>query len=296
MIAKFDGSNNLNLAHSNLALLSICKQHSNITKLPRTLHRHDDRLELVFVSKGSGTYIIDGINYTTTDGDILIYNAGVLHDEHHMIASPHGESEIFGCSIIGVNILGLPTNHLIKPHVCPKVHSGPHHQSIDALFSLLLSYSKQGKQFNKLLVRHLLSSLLILIVDVAKQYDKPCEDKKLQKIGEQIKAHLDEYYWDEVVLSQLAAQLNISPFYLSHTFKKYSGYTPLQYLTRRRIGEAQTLLLHSKHNLTQISQAVGFNNVTYFQHVFFKYVGITPRDYRNVLLDAKPNTYISADP
>lgn len=281
--------------HSHLELLTICKQNRESAKLPRALHRHNDCLELVLVNKGSGTYNIDGKHYSTSDGDMLIYNSGVLHDEHHIIDGYDHDIEIFGCSIVGLKMPGLPLNHLIPNNVCPKISTQDYHHSISSLFSLLHSHSNGIKQFNREIVNHILKALLILVTEIA-QKNLLSNKQKENQIGFEIQCYLDEHYWDDINLAHLANALEISPFYLSHAFKKYSGYSPLQYVARRRIGEAQTLLIHSKYNLTQIAQSVGFSNVTYFQSVFVKYVGITPKEYRDTMLDEKRRGYVLVDP
>ena len=70
----------------------------------------------------------------------------------------------------------------------------------------------------------------------------------------------------------------------------------MQYVTRRRIGEAQNLLINTQLSITEIAANVGYNNSNnqeivkkidfsynnsnYFQNVFKKIVGYTPGSYR----------------
>lgn len=44
---------------------------------PRVLHKHDDRLEIVFIVKGRGIHLI----VHTKPDDILIFNRDIIHDE-----------------------------------------------------------------------------------------------------------------------------------------------------------------------------------------------------------------------
>lgn len=64
--------------------------------------------------------------------------------------------------------------------------------------------------------------------------------------------------------------LHISPYYLSHVFKQMSGYSPVQYLLRRRIGEAQTLLITTDLSITRIAEMVGYDTQSYFNLRFTK--------------------------
>mgnify|MGYP002224503495 CR=1 FL=1 len=53
-------------------------------------------------------------------------------------------------------------------------------------------------------------------------------------------------------------------------FKEETGFSPMQYVTRRRIGEAQNLLINTQLSITEIAANVGYNNSNYFQNVFKK--------------------------
>ena len=54
----------------------------------------------------------------------------------------------------------------------------------------------------------------------------------------------------------------------------------MQYIIRRRIGEAQNLLIGTDRSITEIAFSCGYNNSNYFQSVFKRLVGMTPGQYR----------------
>ena len=72
--------------------------------------------------------------------------------------------------------------------------------------------------------------------------------------------------------------LHVSPYYLSHVFKEASGYSPTQYLLRRRIGEAHNLLIATDLPMSKIAERVGFETQNYFNLQFSKHVGMPPRN------------------
>ena len=63
-------------------------------------------------------------------------------------------------------------------------------------------------------------------------------------------------------------------------FKSETGFSPTQYVARRRIREAQNLLINIDMNITHIAASVGYNNSNYFQNAFRDNVGLTPGEYR----------------
>ena len=69
---------------------------------------------------------------------------------------------------------------------------------------------------------------------------------------------------EPITLQSMGEALHFSPYYLSHIFKEMSGYSPMQYLLRRRIGEAQTLLISTDLPVSKIAEMVGYETQSYF--------------------------------
>ncbi|WP_455718474.1 helix-turn-helix transcriptional regulator [Anaerosporobacter sp.] len=63
-------------------------------------------------------------------------------------------------------------------------------------------------------------------------------------------------------------------------FKKKIGKTVLQYLTEVRMEAAKELLEDRRVKLSQVALRVGFRDSGYFSKVFHRYVGVSPRVYR----------------
>ncbi len=98
----------------------------------------------------------------------------------------------------------------------------------------------------------------------------------IRKTREFIRAN----YKKKITLADISKAVYISPYYLSHIFKKETGFTILEYLTRVRIEEAKRLLENSTYNTTQIAFEVGYPDQSYFCKVFKKLEGISTSDYK----------------
>ena len=98
--------------------------------------------------------------------------------------------------------------------------------------------------------------------------------------AQRIKDYIDKHFADEFSLQQMADALHVSPYYLAHICKEVTGYSPLQYVLRRRIGEAQTLLITTDLPVTRIASQVGYDNPSHFNAQFSKAVGMAPRTFR----------------
>ena len=95
--------------------------------------------------------------------------------------------------------------------------------------------------------------------------------------------YLDSHYTEKIDLEQLAATFGYTKYYLSTCFKKEVGISISEYLTRRKISYAKTLLQNPYLDVQEISDRLSFANPSHFSSVFRKIVGITPSQYQKQL-------------
>lgn len=146
------------------------------------------------------------------------------------------------------------------------------------MFEQLL-LKKQSEALN--VCNSLISALLYMVLQLPMELEEKRNKKDEIWITENIRQYLDAHYDQNVLLDEIAEQLNMSTSYLAHTFKEETGCSPGQYMIWRRIGEAQTLIQLTDHPITQISTMVGYDNTNYFSTLFKKTVGMKPKEYRD---------------
>lgn len=90
---------------------------------------------------------------------------------------------------------------------------------------------------------------------------------------------------ENLTLDKVAKVVNTSTFYFCKMFKKATGLTFTEYLTRIRIEKAKNLLLNPHLRISEIAFEVGFQSLSQFNRAFRKVSGETPTKYRkaNVL-------------
>ncbi len=84
----------------------------------------------------------------------------------------------------------------------------------------------------------------------------------------------------KVTLSELADNLHVTPRYLSTLFNRDTGMSITDFCQEVRINEAKYLLSTSDMNYPDISHYLCYGSQSYFNQVFKKRVGMTPREYR----------------
>jgi AraC-like DNA-binding protein len=98
-------------------------------------------------------------------------------------------------------------------------------------------------------------------------------------------AHLQEHYADRVRVATLAKLADLSVAQLERHFRRVFQLTPQQVLTKLRI-EAAMRLLQGDGSMAAIGLACGFADQSSFARQFKATVGMSPRDYRNVIASA----------
>lgn len=90
------------------------------------------------------------------------------------------------------------------------------------------------------------------------------------------------HYADEdISITAIAQELNVSEGHLSHVFKKETGSTVINYLTQYRIHRSLELLKDCRRKVYEVAAEVGYRDVTYFGSTFKKLVGMSPSEYQD---------------
>lgn len=88
-------------------------------------------------------------------------------------------------------------------------------------------------------------------------------------------------------LTTLANYCGYSVAYFSRVFKQYVGDSPITHLNKLRISEARSLFFYKNLSLGDISEMVGFNNLSTFTEAFKKITGHKPKTFRDITFNRK---------
>lgn len=244
----------------------------------RFMHIHDDLVEVILVTSGAGDYLIDGRVYSVKKGDLIIFNSFVAHDEH--LSQAH-VVETYCCAIKGLQKNNLRKNALIPDNASPVFSLGTHFEDVNRFMGLIHSQLASNCKHKDIIAQKLfiifLEYLEMNILNHVETYSSYDNEIILYRTKE----YIEHYYYEPITLEDLAKMVRVSPYYLAHQFKKQFHCSPVKYLIKRRIGEAQTLLQNTNIKVTDIAYQVGFNSQSHFHTTFKKHVGVTPKQYRN---------------
>ena len=81
-------------------------------------------------------------------------------------------------------------------------------------------------------------------------------------------------------LDVLSGIANMSPYYFAHSFKKQTGFSPIEFVINTRIDHAKSLLVSTAQTVEEIAYQSGYNSSSSFITAFIKRMDISPKQYR----------------
>ena len=240
-----------------------------------TLHTHPFT-ELFYVVDGKGEFNIQSQRFPVKPNDFVIINPQVEHTE---LSSPDEPLEYIVLGIRGLSFSNLtPVSE--GGHPFSFFNLRDEQKDILRYLNAMVQEATSQQMSYELVCHNLLEILLIKILrhqhfdlEVGKQ-------SKATKDISFIKHYLETYYHESIQLEDLASMTHLSRFYISHSFKKEIGMSPMEYLIDIRIKESKILLRTTNYSISQVADIVGFTTPTYFSKQFRKSTGISPTDYR----------------
>ncbi|MGM9677160.1 MAG: AraC family transcriptional regulator [Butyricicoccus sp.] len=254
-------------------LLSAERYHAYGMENPCVVYTNPDRLELFWILAGTGKYICNGIIYPVRPGDAVVCNSGTAH------GMKSDTQEGFRCIRIMARQIcfpGLQENCLVPLSYYPVIHRTGQEERLESLFFRILAQYQRHTDTDALW-----ELLALLYQTIQKQF--PAEPLN---IGWQAVQYMDRHYMELGLKPDgVAERLDVNQYSMARMVKQMTGYTPLQYLTRRRVGAAQSLLLQTDTEIQDIAAKAGFDSVKRFSNAFLRQIGVLPQAYRSILGD-----------
>lgn len=263
------------------SLLYATKQIVAASAVTRAVHRHAGFTEMLYVYQGAGQYVAGGYSYAIRTGDVLLYNQGDLHE---VTSSLHHEIGTYCFGLSNLRLGRLAEGHFSDPEhgfVRPAADEIDHIQS---LCELIYRHAERHSAYADELVSHLLPALVLLSANLPPD-ERAADQPHNLVLANRIRQYIGTHFTEQLTLEDIGQALSMSPYYLAHIFKDMTGMSPIHYMIRCRVGEAQNLLISTDYSATQIAAIVGYANVNHFNAIFAKLVGLPPIRYRKQYLE-----------
>ena len=159
-------------------------------------------------------------------------------------------------------------------------------EPIVRLVRLLETEAVSGGLSGRLYMDHLAHALVLrLLSPPAQRHGEPSANSsvlsrpRLRRVLERIDSALST----DLDLKTLAAETSYSRNHFIRMFRASTGYTPYQYVLRRRVERAQAMLGDRSKQLLEIAMACGFSSHAHFSRMFRQVLGVSPSEYRRNL-------------
>jgi AraC-like DNA-binding protein len=229
--------------------------------------------QIIYIYKGSGHYMINGINTTITAGNIIVFPPHVAQIYTYYAKD---NPEIFW-----IHFTGTDCHRLIDSAHIKRVFIGENLQ-LKTLFQEII----QELQLKKPLFESIITNdfyKLLAMIERCKLLRHNFSEYRFSI--DRLIIQLNHQYMDSWTISSMAAYCNLSKDYFAHYFKKTLGLTPIQFLTRLRIEKAIELLQDEDLSVSYIASFVGYEDPLYFSRVFKKTTGFSPKSYHKNIDD-----------
>lgn len=248
------------------------------------LHYHLD-IEFLYVLRGEVLLKNGYCHYRLREGDIFT-NSG--HEVHGMTAV--SEDNVVAVIQISTHYFSQYFPNLSK--ACYRTYSHKAEDSRhDVLRGLLLqilqkyvtrsfNYKSECAYLMGDTIKHLdrYFNLFAFDNDIVVGFDRgnPVATERISRICQ----YIYQYYAENITLEDLSEMEHLSPFYLSHLIKNFTGMNFRDFLCFARVEWSEIHLLGSDKKVSQIAREVGFSTTAYYRKYFEKWFGATPEAHR----------------
>lgn len=104
-------------------------------------------------------------------------------------------------------------------------------------------------------------------------------DNRVYKAAQYIGKHLNS----KLTLNEIANHCNISADHLIRLFKRDLKTTPISFINKKKMEQAQLMMILNKCYVKDIAYSLSYDNISYFNRVFKDFVGMTPTEYTSSL-------------
>lgn len=125
------------------------------------------------------------------------------------------------------------------------------------------------------------------LLRITRQINERGNNSSITHLVEKAKDFIAANYHKDISLERVADTVFLNPVYLSRMFKQITGYNFVDYLTELRMQKSIELLEKGNCKIHEISERVGYNSNRYFNMVFKKYTGYTPKEYCRKVLEER---------
>lgn len=245
-------------------------------------HVHAGMIEICYYDKGSQWFGVDNSRYLVKGGDIFIHFPGEIHG-----SGEYPESK--GC--LYWFIIKCPGDRRI---VARPAHTGylvreltemnrRHFRGGNAVKKILEEIFKAMKEkgqrepIRNIRITLLAQLFLLTVIEFAGKKRNETDNERLRKVYDLI----DRKITEDITIAMLAREAYLSESRFKNWFKEVSGFTPVDYVQRKRVDYAvRKIKEYPDISFRDLAYDLNFSSQQYFTTVVRKFTGKSPKEFR----------------
>ncbi len=242
--------------------------------------------ELIHIISGNMNVVMNRQRISAAPGDTVIIPSETLHRDEFDIGS--------GLKVFMIHFSWKYEKDFFAQVSCAALPKMPEAQK-ESLARMIQHFRHEfisSSVGNSLVARIQLAEILMRMMassaglKIKKESGLKTESGRQRRswLFDKAKEYLQTNYQRPIALEDIANELKVSTYHLSHIFSRESDFSLFEFLTQIRMEKARGLLEEGKMTVSEVAYAVGYNNSNYFSKVFHKYFGFPPnRIYKKTI-------------
>ncbi|UOG73764.1 AraC family transcriptional regulator [Hymenobacter tibetensis] len=245
-------------------------------------HAHDFYL-LLYVTQGHGTHTIDLVSYEVRPGSLFFMTPGQVH--HWQLSDDTQgyvvlfEADFYLFRYPGSRLFDYPFFNHTHP---PVLYLAEGETEIRFLIERMWAEDAAPAPQQDEVFR----SYLHICLELAARHfpsttaPEPEEPRHAQQLLREFGALINQGFRVHREVQYYADQLHVSPNHLNALCRRHLSKTASAFIQERVLVEARRLLRHTPATVSQVADALGFEDASYFGRYFRKHTGLTPDTFR----------------
>lgn len=251
-------------------------------KFPNHFHEH---YVIGFIEKGQRYLSCKNKEYTTSTGDLLLFNPF----DSHTCEQIDDKVLDYRCINIKPEIMKKTVFEITGKNYLPKFNQPVIFRSelVPLLQELHYIIMEEELGFKKE------ELFFFLIEQLIEEHTEPNLQSNLENTNIEIQAvcdYLENNYAEHIILDELSTIAGMNKYSLLRNFTKLKGITPYRYLENIRVNKAKKLLEKGVEPIDAAIQT-GFVDQSHFTNFFKNFIGLTPKQYQNIFINDDSNNF-----
>lgn len=259
-------------------LIVTCCGYYRIHTMPVFLtERPQGRMDyqLLYIASGKAHFFFQGEEHVINEGSMVLYHPGEPQ-KYFYYASDKTE-------VYWIHFTGSASETLLSACDFPTTenvfYTGTSPDFPQLFLQIIRELQLCRPNYEELLSLYL-HHIFLLMNRSVKEGQKTGSD--IRNEIERATHYFNEHYSAKISIEEYAKSRHFSTCWFIRNFKQIVKVTPMQYILSLRMMNAQNLLENTDYNITEIAEAIGYDNPLYFSRLFHKHTGLAPSAYREL--------------